>query len=99
MGSRLSALLRATVIAAGAFPAVADARQQASAVPPLVLDGVTVVEVERGRLVPAQRVVISGNRIQAIGRAGAIKTPEGAQVVDARGKYRIPAGPSAPSPG
>jgi hypothetical protein len=56
----------------------------------LVLNGVTVVDIEQGKLRSAQRVVITGNRIQAVGEAGAVKTPRGAQVVDARGKYLIP---------
>ncbi len=73
----------------GTVPAVAGA-QQATAAPSLVFDGVTVVDVEHGKLLPDQRVVIVGNRIQAIGDEGAVKTPAGAQVVDARGKYLIP---------
>src|SRR5690349_1475521 len=31
---------------------------------PLVFDGVTVVDVVRGKLLPHQRIVIAGNRIQ-----------------------------------
>lgn len=56
----------------------------------LVFDGVTVVDVEYGKLLPAQRVIVAGNRIQAMGSVGAVKLPSGAQVVDARGKYLIP---------
>src|SRR5881394_1030384 len=56
----------------------------------LVFDGVSVVDVERGQLLPDQRVVIVGTRIQALGKTSAVPLPEGAQVVDARGKYLIP---------
>ena len=58
--------------------------------PSLVFDGVTVVDVEQGKLISDQRVVITGNRIEAIGPADKLKLPNGAQVVDARGKYLIP---------
>lgn len=66
------------------------AAHQIPAQPPLVFDGVTVVDVEHGILVPAQRVVITGNRIQAVGPVGQVRVPLGAQLVDARGKYMIP---------
>jgi hypothetical protein len=85
-------LVRGTValVLAGAGPVVVHAQQSVTAAPSLVFDGVTVVDVEQGKLVPTQRVVITGNRIQAMGDAGAVKIPKDAQVVDARGKYLIP---------
>jgi hypothetical protein len=55
--------------------ASANAQQSATATP-LVFDGVTVVDVEQGKLLPAQRVVITGSRIQAVGDAGAVKDTE-----------------------
>jgi hypothetical protein len=69
---------------------MAGAQQPAIAATSLVFDGVTVVDVEHGKLLPAQQVVISGDRIQAVGSAGAVKVPKGVQVVDARGKYLMP---------
>jgi len=54
------------------------------------LDEVTVVDVEHGQLLPAQRVVIVGNRIQAVGAALTVSIPGGAQVIDARGQYLLP---------
>jgi imidazolonepropionase-like amidohydrolase len=37
-----------------------------------------------------QTVVVTGNRISAIGQTGKVKLPEGAQIVDAGGRYLIP---------
>jgi hypothetical protein len=64
--------------------------QQLSTNAPLVFDGVTVIDVQKGRLLPAQRVVIVGNRIRAVGGVGAVRVPTGSRVVNARGKYLIP---------
>jgi len=68
----------------------AAAQQTVTTTTSLVFDRVTVVDVEQGKLVPDQRVVIMGNRIEVVGGAGVVKTPKGAQVVDAKGKYLIP---------
>jgi hypothetical protein len=57
---------------------------------PLVFDGVTVIDVRTGERHPAQRVVITGTRITAVGAATTIRLPAGARVVNARGKYLIP---------
>src|SRR6186997_387349 len=67
---------------AGATPTVAGAQRPAVAAS-LMFDGVTVVDVESGKLVPDQRVVITGNRIQTVGGVGAVKLSKGVQVVDA----------------
>ena len=75
---------------AGVVPMAARAQQAATGAPALVFDGVTVVDVEQGKLLPARRVVIVGNRIRDVGDVRRVKTPKGAQVVNARGKYLIP---------
>src|SRR5690348_6656457 len=62
----------------------------ATAAAPLVLRGVTVIDVNDGTRRPGQTVAIVKNRIQAIGPDGAVKVPAGARVVEARGKYLIP---------
>jgi hypothetical protein len=80
----------AALVLALAVPTAASAQQVATAATSLVFDKVTVVDVEQGKLVPDQRVVITGNRIEAIGRVGTVKVPKGAPVVDASGKYLIP---------
>jgi imidazolonepropionase-like amidohydrolase/pimeloyl-ACP methyl ester carboxylesterase len=51
---------------------------------------VDVVDVERGLIVPRQTVLITGNRISAVGPATDLRIPTGAAVVDARGAYLIP---------
>jgi imidazolonepropionase-like amidohydrolase len=50
----------------------------------------TVVDVERGRHLTNQTVVISGARITAVGPAGRVRLPPRTRVVDGRGKYVIP---------
>jgi len=85
------------LVLASAIPARGSTQQAASAGAPqpatgapLVFDRVTVVDVEQGRLLADQRVVITDNRIRAMGDVGTIPMPKDAQVVDARGKYLIP---------
>ncbi len=66
------------------------AQQPAPFFASLVFDGVNVVDVEQGKSIPSQRVVIVGSRIQAVGDTSTIRMPQGAQIVDARSKYLIP---------
>jgi imidazolonepropionase-like amidohydrolase len=56
---------------------------------PLVLTHVTVIDVMRGRAESEMTVTLAGEHIAALGR-GKIKVPQGAQVIDATGKYLIP---------
>jgi hypothetical protein len=60
----------------------------------LALTHVTVIDVaakdSKSALKPDQTVVVTGDRITALGRAGKVKLPAGAQVIDAAGKYLIP---------
>jgi hypothetical protein len=57
---------------------------------PLVFDRVTVIDVEHGRRIGDQRVVIIGNRIRAVGSVRTVALPVHARVIEARGKYLIP---------
>lgn len=75
------------LVVMGSRPARA---QQSAAASALVFEGATVVDVEHGKLRRAQRVVIAGTHIQAVGSKREVPLPAGAQVVDARGKYLIP---------
>jgi imidazolonepropionase-like amidohydrolase len=62
--------------------------------PSLVFTHVTVIDVaatdSRRALKPDHTVVITGSRIDAMGKTGKIRVPAGAQVVDASGKFLIP---------
>lgn len=78
------------LVLSGAVPGAVSSQRPATTATSLVFDRVTIVDVVRGKLLPAQRLVITGTRIQAVGDMGAVKVPKGAQVVDARGKYLIP---------
>jgi hypothetical protein len=60
---------------------------------PLVFDMVTVIDVEQGRLLKEQRVVIVGNHIRTMGSVLSVPMPVGAHVVHANGKYLIPGAP------
>lgn len=73
------------------IPACTSTRTGSASVPAdLVFSDVTVVDVESGRLVPGQTVLIAGNRIVEVSPTGRSRVASGAHVVDARGKYLIP---------
>ena len=57
---------------------------------PLLLTGVTVVDVATGGLTPDQDVLADRGRIVSVGAAGAAKPPAGTRTVDARGKFLVP---------
>ena len=57
---------------------------------PIAFRGVTVVDVAGGPSRPDQTVLISGNRIVAVGASRDVRVPNGTRIVDARGKYVIP---------
>jgi hypothetical protein len=57
-----------------------SAQRSVNATPALAFDRVTVVDVEQGGLVPDQRVVILGNRIQTVGDTGVVKMPKGCRL-------------------
>jgi imidazolonepropionase-like amidohydrolase len=54
----------------------------------LVLRNVTLIDGTGGAVGPGMTVVVTGNRITAVGRNAAV--PAGAQVVDGTGKFLIP---------
>ena len=59
-------------------------------VPTIVIKDVTVVDVVGGSLRAKQTVIITGNRITAIGPVDEVQVPNDADVVDATGGYLIP---------
>ena len=56
----------------------------------VALTHVNVIDLERGRVVTDQTVLIADGRIAAVGEASTTKVPRGATRVDYRGKYLIP---------
>lgn len=58
--------------------------------PPLVLQHVSVIPMDRERVLPDRTVVIEGGRITAIRPSQRAETPAGAQVIDGSGKYLMP---------
>jgi imidazolonepropionase-like amidohydrolase len=63
-------------------------RAPAPAAESLAFTNVTVVDVETGRLLPGQTVVVTGRHIRAMGPA--VRFGAGTRVVDGRGKYLMP---------
>ena len=56
----------------------------------LVIQGGTLIDGMGGAPVPNSVVLIQGNRITAVGRAGQVQVPAGAQVINANGKFVLP---------
>ncbi len=57
---------------------------------PLVFIHVTVIDMTGAPPSPDMTVVITGDRITELGKSETVLAPEGAQVVDATGKFMIP---------
>jgi predicted amidohydrolase YtcJ len=56
----------------------------------LVLNHVTVIDATGSSAKPDMTVVITGNRITAIGKEGIVSISSDAKVIDATGKFLIP---------
>ena len=56
----------------------------------LAVSNVTVVDIASGARAPGSTVIITGNRITAVGPSASIKIPSGARRVDGGGRYLIP---------
>src|SRR5262245_36087630 len=81
----LTACLTVAVLA-GALPARAEDAPAKS----LAITGVTVIDATGAPARPDMTVVVTGNRITAVGKSGEVGVPEGARVVNGKGKYLIP---------
>ncbi len=57
---------------------------------PVAFRNANLFDAETGRSRPGTTVVVSGNRIQAVGPDGSVAIPAGAQVIDAAGKALLP---------
>lgn len=56
----------------------------------VVFENVAVFDAEAKKLLPAQSVVITGDKITAVGPAASIKKPADAEVIDGKGKTLLP---------
>ncbi len=56
----------------------------------MAFTNVHVVPMDSERVVEDQTVIVRGDRIEAMGPAGEVAVPGGAQVIDGRGKYLMP---------
>ncbi len=65
-------------------------KRQKNEIQSLVLEHVSVVDVAKGTIRSNATIIISGDRIGAIGKDGKVKIPKNAQVIDATGKFLIP---------
>src|SRR2546421_1033137 len=81
----LTACLTAAALA-GALPA----RAEDAPARPLAITGVTVIDATGAPARPGMTVLVTGDRIAAVGKTGEVGVPEGARVVDGKGKYLIP---------
>lgn len=52
--------------------------------------GATVLPMDGERSLPNHTVIVRGDRIVEVGPAGSVRVPDGAQRIDASGKYLIP---------
>src|SRR5215204_6423683 len=56
----------------------------------VAIRGVTVVDVRDGSLHPAHTVLVTGNRISAVGPVYGVAVPNDAEIVEGAGAYLIP---------
>ena len=56
----------------------------------VAITGGTLIDVRAGEQIKDSVIVVEGDRIQQVGKAGEVKIPQNAQVIDARGKWIIP---------
>ena len=70
--------------------APADAQMQSASRRPFDFVGATIIDVKGGTPKPDMTIIVIGNRIAALGKAGKFRLPTDAQVISASGKYLIP---------
>lgn len=57
---------------------------------PVLFDNVQLFDADKGAFLPARAVLAQNGKIAAIGAAGSLKAPAGAQIIDGRGKTLVP---------
>src|SRR5215475_13653715 len=76
---------RLFLLAAISFAALAFAQQ-----PPVAIVHVSVIPMDRERVLDNQTIVITDGKIAQIGPASSVKIPTGAKKIEGKGKYLIP---------
>lgn len=56
----------------------------------MVVKGARLFDPATGKVSPGMSVIVSGNRIQAVGKDGEVTAPAGAEVIDAGGRMLLP---------
>ena len=83
--------LRALAAAAGILAApLGLSAQAAGGADVVVFEGVNVVPLDRDGVVADQTVLVRDGRIAAVGAAGSVQVPAGAQRIDGRGRWLMP---------
>jgi adenine deaminase len=77
------ATVLALFVACVALPAAVES--QTVAIP-----DVTIVDVREGVARPGMTIVVSGDRIAAVGPSGSVEVPADARMVDGTGRFLIP---------
>lgn len=57
---------------------------------PLAFVHATIVDIEKGDLIPDQTILIYDNKIKSIGKTGSVEIPAASTVIDATGEFLIP---------
>ena len=87
---RAAAALAAALPLAAALALSARAQQAPAGGAVTAFVGVSVVPMDRERVLPNQTVIVRGDRIAAVGPTGRVAVPAGATRVDGRGKFLLP---------
>lgn len=80
----------AAMLAAAAAPVAVSAATAGDEAAVKALVGGTVVNLDGGRALQDAVVLIEGERISAVGSRNAVEIPEGAEIIDASGKWLLP---------
>lgn len=88
---RFGSGFRALLLTGALLSCSPPAQVSTAARPRIAITGVTVVDPSRATpLTPDQTILIEGDRITTVGPARSVRVPDGARVVDGRGKYAMP---------
>ncbi len=83
-------LALAMTITCALWPEPLPAKQHMEPAAPLRIDHVTIVDVDTGRLVPDQSILVAAGRIAQIAAFGSVDDQPGVRRIDAAGQYVVP---------